>query len=97
MENFEISEYLKKPHPLAPRIYRIESLKGVGGWSVSDIYQGRLFEDVYIISAISKHRSMMHLDKIIYHRRLRERSVSHTSKDTYAKWHQWLINELMLR
>ncbi|MGM0836799.1 MAG: glycosyltransferase family 2 protein [Bacillota bacterium] len=96
MDDFNITTYLENPIPLAPRIYRVEALKQTGGWVLNDKHSGRLFEDVYIITQLSKMYKMLHIDKTIYHRRLRKNSISHTSRKVFEEWLEWLKGELKL-
>jgi glycosyltransferase involved in cell wall biosynthesis/peptidoglycan/xylan/chitin deacetylase (PgdA/CDA1 family) len=53
----------------APRAYRAELLRKIGGWSINDIYEGRFFEDrltlarAYRISKVSSiRRPLYHVD-----------------------------------
>ncbi|WP_157182413.1 glycosyltransferase family 2 protein [Bacillus sp. m3-13] len=96
MSNFQAITYLENAYPLAPRIYRIDTLRKIGGWHTKDIYQSRLYEDVYILCAISKHGKVAHVDRLLYHRRLRKGSVTEGQKGMFEKWREWVRKELSI-
>ena len=96
MPDFNVRSYLENAYPLAPRIYRLDTLRKVGGWHTNDIYQGRLYEDVYILCAVSKHGKVVHLDELLYHRRLRRGSVTAGQRDMFEKWREWIREELSI-
>lgn len=91
---FDLKNYLASPRPIAPRLYRVQFLKKINGWHYKDIYESRLYEDVYMICLLSKHGRLMHIDEVLYHRRLRINSISNKTKGTFEKWKQWLKKEL---
>ncbi|WP_078381390.1 glycosyltransferase family 2 protein [Sutcliffiella halmapala] len=95
--NFDIKSYLTNPSPLAPRLYRVKLLHKVNGWHTTDIFDSRLYEDVYMICLVSKNGMLKHLNEVLYHRRLRLDSVSNTPKGTYEEWKQWLLRELNIK
>lgn len=92
--DFHMFKYLKNATPIAPRIYRVSSLRSVGGWSVHDIYDGRLFEDVYIACVLVTNFTVEHIDQVLYHRRLRRNSISASVGNKFAAWKKWLEQEL---
>ncbi|MGD6833880.1 glycosyltransferase family 2 protein [Sutcliffiella halmapala] len=92
--DFHMYKYLENAIPLAPRIYRVSSLRSVGGWRVHDIYDGRLFEDVYIACVLATQFSVEHIDQVLYHRRLRRNSISASVGNKFAAWRKWLEQEL---
>ncbi|MEA3322032.1 MAG: glycosyltransferase family 2 protein [Bacillota bacterium] len=96
LPNFTASVYLESAYPLAPRIYQIDLLRKIGGWHTKDIYQSRLFEDVYILCAISKQGKVAHIDKLLYHRRLRRGSVSAQQRGIFERWRDWVKAELSI-
>jgi len=97
MNNFDLNRYLVHPSPLAPRIYRVKHLKKLNGWCLTDICNGRLYEDVYIICVLGKYKKVHYVNEILYHRRLRINSVSNERKKTFDQWRNWLIKELNIR
>ncbi|WP_157663737.1 glycosyltransferase family 2 protein [Sutcliffiella horikoshii] len=97
MPDFNATMYLESAFPLAPRIYRMDTLRKIGGWYTKDIFESRMYEDVYILCAISKKGRLEHLDELLYHRRLRSRSVSAKGrKDLFEKWKEWVKEELSI-
>ncbi|CAG9622819.1 glycosyltransferase family 2 protein [Sutcliffiella rhizosphaerae] len=85
--------YLLNPVPLAPRIYNIQSLHEVNGWNTEDMYKGRLYEDVYMIYQLGKRKKIASLNDVIYHRRLRNNSVSKLTSRHYEDWKEWLVSQ----
>lgn len=75
--------------PLAPRLYRTGLVKRAGGWSTSSLYGGRLYEDMEMIGKLAEAGPLLHIPKVLYHRRLRATSVTHRSGADYAKWLRW--------
>lgn len=97
MPTFHALNYLESAYPLSPRIYRADALKKIGGWHTKDIYQSRLYEDVYILCALSKQGKVVHLNELLYHRRLRSGSVSTAGKkEKFQKWVAWVKKELFM-
>lgn len=97
MPAFNAIRYLENAYPLAPRIYRADALRKIDGWHTNDIYQSRLYEDVYILCALSKQGKVEHLDELLYHRRLRSGSVSVAGKkEKFEKWVAWVKEELFM-
>ncbi|AST90640.1 hypothetical protein BC6307_04765 [Sutcliffiella cohnii] len=93
---FHSEEYLNKPFALAPRIYNVELLKQVGGWNVNDPSQGKMFEDVYMICSLQKKFKVIKINRLLYHRRLRVKSVTNQSAIPFTKWRNWLRKHLNL-
>ncbi|MFD0693965.1 glycosyltransferase family 2 protein [Paenibacillus sp. GCM10027628] len=75
--------------PLAPRMYRIAALKEAGGWTLSDPFSGRLYEDLYMLARLLEAGTASHISKPLYHRRLRKASMSHRHQDDYESWVSW--------
>ncbi|SDO21774.1 Glycosyltransferase involved in cell wall bisynthesis [Paenibacillus sp. yr247] len=76
--------------PLAPRFYRKDALKQVGGWCTVDPTQGRLYEDIELISRLSNSFRISHVAKPLYHQRLRLNSITHRNQHRYSEWRNWM-------
>jgi hypothetical protein len=79
---------LDNPLPIAPRMYNISFLKKMGGWCITDPYEGRLYEDLYLLSQCSSYPSL-HIPFPLYHRRLRGNSISQREKGKFNHWKIW--------
>jgi glycosyltransferase involved in cell wall biosynthesis len=53
---------------VAPRCYRVEALRQVGGWDTSDKYQGRIMEDRRIILRLMEKYPVRYINKKLYNR-----------------------------
>ncbi|MBG9772029.1 glycosyltransferase family 2 protein [Brevibacillus laterosporus] len=53
---------------VAPRCYRVNALKEVGGWDTSDKYGGRIMEDRRMILRLIEKFPVQHIDKTLYNR-----------------------------
>ncbi|TFE27187.1 glycosyltransferase family 2 protein [Cohnella luojiensis] len=86
---------LSSASPLAPRSYRIRILKELGGWWEHDPYQGRLYEDVQLLIRISSRYTVKHIRKALYHRRIRNASITRRNQGNYERWAGWMRRELL--
>lgn len=53
---------------VAPRCYRVEALREVGGWDTSDKYHGRIMEDRRIILRLIERYRIKWIDRTLYNR-----------------------------
>lgn len=53
---------------VAPRCYRVSALHEVGGWDVSDKYEGRIMEDRRMILRVMEKYRARFINKILYNR-----------------------------
>ncbi|NOV04255.1 glycosyltransferase family 2 protein [Paenibacillus planticolens] len=79
--------------PIAPRCYRVAALQGIQGWMVNAPYEGRLYEDFEIIIRLSRSYALRHLSEPLYHRRIRNSSITHQHAEKYADWMKWIKKE----
>jgi GT2 family glycosyltransferase len=61
------TELLECTTPQTPRAYRKSALLEVGGWSTSDAFFGRYFDDRLILARIAEKRQVRHLPLALYH------------------------------
>lgn len=80
-------------YPPTPRLYRMDSLRGLGGWRTDDPFNGRLFEDVQMLARLSKQYRFQHVEQPLYHRRVRSSSISRIHSDCFQSWKQWFLSE----
>lgn len=81
---------LDNPLPIAPRMYNTLFLKEIGGWCTTDPYEGRLYEDLYLLSQC-RLRSFIHVPLPLYHRRVRGGSITQREKGKFNQWKNWFI------
>lgn len=86
-----VDKLLSDALPLAPRMYSIQTIKALGGWSVADPYHGRLYEDLQMLARIMLNRPVSYIPKTLYHRRIRSSSITHLHPDCYKIWHRWML------
>jgi O-antigen biosynthesis protein len=84
---------LEWARPLAPRLYQIEKLRQLGGWSTADPSQGRLYEDFELILRLLKSCSLVHVPYDLYHRRIRTNSITRRNAKAYSFWKEWAIRQ----
>lgn len=53
---------------VAPRCYRVDALREVGGWDTSDKYEGRIMEDRRIILRLIEKYPVRFINRKLYHR-----------------------------
>ena len=82
---------LEEAAPLAPRCYRTEALRRLGGWAVTALYDGRLYEDFEILLRLAKNGRVRHVPEMLYHRRIRSSSITRRNSDKYAAWREWML------
>ncbi|WP_213649816.1 glycosyltransferase family A protein [Paenibacillus sp. J23TS9] len=82
--------------PLAPRIFRTEALRKLGGWKTNDPAGGRLYEDMLMIVRMLRHGSSFYLNRCLYNRRIRVNSITRTHQEQYLKWSAWIIETYQL-
>lgn len=69
-------ELLECTTPQAPRAYRKSALLEVGGWSTSDAFFGRYFDDRLILARIAEKYKVHYLPQKLYHIDERDDSLS---------------------
>ncbi|WP_068603699.1 glycosyltransferase family 2 protein [Paenibacillus swuensis] len=89
MASFSALKLLRDAIPLAPRCYRIEALRSLGGWWEHGPGGGRLYEDFQMMARLAGHYTVERIPEPLYHRRLREDSVSASHTSHYAEWRDW--------
>lgn len=74
--------------PPIPRFYRAAALRKVGGWPENDPSSGRLFEDVAVCSKVlgAQSDALKLISQVLYHRVLRQDSVSQRNRTIYPEW-----------
>ncbi|PYI53558.1 glycosyltransferase family 2 protein [Paenibacillus flagellatus] len=76
--------------PLAPRMYRMACLRELGGWLTDDPYDGRLYEDFQMLLRLNAKYPIRRVPRVLYHRRLRSGSVTHSHPGRYEVWRRWM-------
>ncbi|MFD2333521.1 glycosyltransferase family 2 protein [Cohnella sp. GCM10020058] len=89
MTEFDETKLLEAASPLAPRLYRTEALRRLGGWWEHGLFDGRLYEDFQMIVRLARLYPVRRIPAALYHRRLRADSVTRTNLDGYAAWKSW--------
>ncbi|MFC0215274.1 glycosyltransferase family 2 protein [Paenibacillus chartarius] len=82
--------FLEKAVPIAPRLYDTEAIRRLGGWTVEDPSNGRLYEDFWMIAKLADRFRLAYVDLPLYHRRLRSSSITQRHREAYPAWKQWL-------
>ncbi|MEC0242285.1 glycosyltransferase family A protein [Paenibacillus dokdonensis] len=82
--------------PLAPRIFRTEALRKLGGWKTDDPAGGRLYEDMLMIVRMLQQGSSFYLNECLYNRRIRANSITRTHQEHYLKWSAWVIGKYQI-
>ncbi|MFD1415592.1 glycosyltransferase family 2 protein [Oceanobacillus jeddahense] len=73
--------------PLGPRIYRTSVLKEAGGFPVMTFKDGKLYEDVSVLSQLIKHNRFQYHDFTVYNVREHKKSITKTHR---ADWDAFL-------
>lgn len=73
-------------HPPVPRMYNMQALQRVGGWTVLPGLYGRIFEDIALCKKLLKQYSFVQTDEIVYHRVIHPRSISQQHLPLYPEW-----------
>lgn len=90
-------EFVVKGLPVAPRCYRTEALRHIGGWWTNDPLEGRFYEDIQMLARLihdNPHSAAVHAGAPLYHRRYRVQSTSQRDKENYRSWREWLLFRL---
>ncbi|WP_181438705.1 glycosyltransferase family 2 protein [Paenibacillus sambharensis] len=82
--------------PVAPRMYRTDALRTIGGWWEDGLYDGRLYEDIQILCRLAKACRIVHLPQPLYHRRVRDGSASQSNQALYPAWREWFSSALQV-
>ncbi|MGY0693692.1 glycosyltransferase family 2 protein [Virgibacillus sp. FSP13] len=82
-----LEDLLTYRFPLGPRIYRTSILKREGGFPVVSFENGRLYEDVSVLSQLIKHSSFCYRDFTAYNIREHRESIT---KMNQSKWQDFL-------
>lgn len=72
--------------PVAPRMIHAEKLRQLSGWNTEAPFGGRFYEDIELLCRMSKHCEMAYIAEPMYHRRLRQSSITHRHPDHYKIW-----------
>ncbi|MDF2650687.1 MAG: glycosyl transferase family 2 [Paenibacillus sp.] len=94
MPIFSATTLLAGYMPLAPRMYRVQILQDMNGWMTNDPHQGRLYEDYQILLRISLRFDIRYIPIPLYHRRLRNSSITHRMSASYEGWKNWIKQTL---
>lgn len=86
---------LEQPFPLAPRAFRIALLRRLGGWLVTDPFDGRLYEDLQMLARVMQERPLLRIPQALYNRRIRLSSVTQRNKANYPAWKAWMRETLL--
>ncbi|QDP39301.1 glycosyltransferase family 2 protein [Radiobacillus deserti] len=82
-----LTDLLTYRFPLGPRIYRTTSLRKVDGFPVIQFEDGRLYEDVSVLSRLIKFSSFQYEDFTVYNVREHNKSITKTH---HSKWNDFL-------
>ncbi|WP_438434510.1 glycosyltransferase family 2 protein [Gorillibacterium sp. sgz500922] len=88
---------LRDARVYAPRLFRTDLLRRIGGWPVfpDEPGGGRLYEDLHLLARLLRAgEPIAFVPKPLYHRRVRPESVSQRDKARYAAWRDWLTHRL---
>ncbi len=77
-----------------PRLFRTGALRELGGWRTSDASGGRLFEDVAITREVQHGGVVAQHSGVLYHRVIRQSSVSQSHRRAYGPWAQSQFPEM---
>ncbi|UAL48675.1 glycosyltransferase [Sutcliffiella horikoshii] len=91
----DLMQYINNPTPIAPRVYKMDLLRKSNGWCLSDMYGGRMYEDIYMVCTISKLGKVEFVNDVLYHRRLRKNSISNKTSANYISWKKWMMSTLI--
>lgn len=86
----EVKSLLQRALPVAPRCYRVSALHKIGGWFVGGPYEGRLYEDFEIIVRLAQSSAFHYVAAPLYHRRIRNSSITHQHSEKYDSWKRWM-------
>jgi glycosyltransferase involved in cell wall biosynthesis/peptidoglycan/xylan/chitin deacetylase (PgdA/CDA1 family) len=67
---------LTYPFWQAPRIYRVDALKSVGGWRIDDANEGRYFEDRLMLANVAERYRISYDPRPLYNVVMNENSLS---------------------
>lgn len=84
--HFSSRQLLAEAVAVAPRMFNVSILKQVGGWNTMVPFEGRLYEDIEMLSKVSCFHPVHHVPQPLYHRRLRSSSMTHRHLNYYEKW-----------
>jgi hypothetical protein len=91
-DQMTVERLLRDALPLAPRMYSMKALSALGGWSVADPFQGRLYEDFQMLARIMLCLPVSYIPKVLYHRRIRSSSITHRHPESYKTWTRWMLD-----
>lgn len=72
--------------PQVARTYWRDLLSKIGGWSTSDPFEGRYFEDRLMLARMSEHGPVKHVSEALYHIAGSPRSLSQQRSAAVAKF-----------
>ncbi|MHA2857160.1 glycosyltransferase family 2 protein [Paenibacillus lautus] len=70
---------------VAPRMFNVSVIEQLGGWNTSVPFEGRLYEDIEMLSKVSSFHPV-YIPQPLYHRRIRSSSMTHRHLNHYEKW-----------
>ncbi|MFC4101739.1 glycosyltransferase family 2 protein [Paenibacillus xanthanilyticus] len=91
----DASQLIQSGETVALRAFHIAALREQGGWRVDDPFEGRLFEDIGMLATFMNKYRRAYLDLPLYHRRVRDGSVSRQEGTRYARWSRWAESAVM--
>lgn len=88
-------DVLRFEGPMAPRIYRLNALRVVGGWSSDDPCQGRFMEDRLLEIKLAAHFSFRWIDRELYLRRFHGANQSVVATREYGRVKKWAVRQAL--
>lgn len=76
--------HFEYPHYQVPRAFRRQVLLRAGGWSVSDAYAGRVYDDRLVLSRVAQLAPVYQLATPVYHVMERQGSLSRGDRLNFA-------------
>src|SRR5262249_25950855 len=68
-------DFLEYSFVQAPRAYRVHVLRGIGGWSIQDVFDGRYFEDRLTLARVARVARVSFIDEALYNVEFSEDSL----------------------
>ncbi|MCZ8518559.1 MULTISPECIES: glycosyltransferase family 2 protein [Paenibacillus] len=84
--DLDVEAHVRSGRPVAPRIYRTEILRRLGGWPLDGLFGGRLYEDMEMLLSLAEAHPLHYVPKPLYHRRIRQDSVTRQKEPAYLRW-----------
>lgn len=81
--------------PVAPRMFKVAILRDHSGWNMEAPFEGRLYEDLEILTRLALRHEIHFVFEPLYHRRIRSTSITHRQQfDTYRQWRTWMLDQI---